>query len=367
MEAVASTYGDVFRLDDCSPYSDYSLWNFTIDEMSRYQNLSVFVSKLNVLKHNRCVYLDICTVHSEHDDIKEVFHCPCGMHRGLIICMNEDSLSITNNITTMIKRLLRSAIIRRDLPISSQQSCSFCHGTVNMNFEVSERVEEARKHVATELSKDDGVKLCYCDKESKCFCYLEQSVGFGTCIPMLYSTPGEHSVWCSKCEFPRFCTNPNSICKDNTDTILSSQNAGTDPVPFRHEANVVPLKMIPTLNRLLDDCLTLADNRKTIYLQGNGCEHASDEQCDCPSDEVMTTCVYANMCVTRSMAMHLRDALRNRGITLVVDCISCGKTQLCPEIEVNAFDVYEAMCLDTAEYSLNIEESDRVSLECNGQ
>nr|WCF59152.1 MAG: VP5B [Eriocheir sinensis reovirus 1] len=183
---------------------------------------------------------------------------------------------------------------------------------------------------------------------------------------MMFSTPGKHSVWCNSCEYPRFCTSSKSLDADHVNTVMTSQNAGTNPVPFNYDADVVPLRLMPTLTKLLNDCLSLVGDRKTIYLQGSGCEHANNVHCDCSGDDVLTNCIYVNMCVTYSMAMYLRDALRNRGITLVVECISCGKTQLCPEIAVNALDTYDEVSVSLADYSVNIGESERVSFEYVG-
>uniref|UniRef100_A0A2V0RI44 Uncharacterized protein n=1 Tax=viral metagenome TaxID=1070528 RepID=A0A2V0RI44_9ZZZZ len=366
MEQAASVYGDVFKTENfCDPWPDQSLWNFTIAELSRYKYMEKFIERLNDLSVNRCVYATLCTVYSYADDVREVFCCPCGVNRGLIICIG-DAVDYADVIASHVARLLRSLIKRRGGGQTDAPICAYCLKGLNLNVAVTERIEAVQQHVAKELRKDDGVRLCYCDTPSICKCYLEQSVGFGTCVPMILSTPGEHSVWCNSCEYPRFCTNPRSLEVDHIDTVKTSQNAGTDPVPFKYEADVVPLQLMPTMNKLLSECLSLAGHRKTIYLQGSGCEHSRIAQCACPEEDVMTNCIYVNMCVTYSMAMQLRDALHNRGITLVVECISCGKTQLCPEVEVNALEAYDDVCVDVAEYSVKVQNSERVSHEFIG-
>nr|UBN09126.1 VP5B [Callinectes sapidus reovirus 2] len=363
MEAVASMYGNVVRpASSWDVMPDHALWEFTISDLSRYTALTPYVDRMKGLKDNICVYVAVTVVESDSDDIKEIFRCPCGVHRELIICVSERLQVYTDHISTSVSRIIRKEITVGNFNIHHLIAhCAYCDEPVRESRVVTDRVYDVRRHLAHELKVDDGVRLCYCNKSNACRCYLEESVGFGCCVPMLYASEGHnagHSTWCNRCEYPRFCTTP--IVNHNiADTLLNARNGGTAEVPFRHEYNVVPLRMMPVLSRILQKCLSVIGVRRTVYLQ-SGCDHDGALMCACDSGDVLTDTVFVDTCITYSMAMWLRSALASRGITLVTECIMCSKTHLCPEREMNALHEYGDICVGLSKNSVCIQGTEQV-------
>uniref|UniRef100_A0A2V0R930 Uncharacterized protein n=1 Tax=viral metagenome TaxID=1070528 RepID=A0A2V0R930_9ZZZZ len=369
MEVVAFISGRLMAHKDWDINTDSDSWNSAISAFEGLPDFMPYKRGLEELRKNICFYFSLSSIDSSEVGINEYFRCPCGAHRELEVVLSPELKCYHRMIMMCISSVIREAItVSRVSAGNDEARCAYCNELISMRVLVSKNVSEIRDHIATQLDVDDGVRLCYCDKNNVCKCYLEQSLGFGSCVPMIYASQGyhaRHSSWCNKCEFPRFCTNPVSLNEEIAESLISAENKGTLDVPFTHEADVMPLGMCVVNSRLISDFLAYSSKRKTIYFQA-GCGCLLDGACRCNTDDFIVDSMFVDRCVTPSMAMSMRSALKERDITFITDCTMCGKTQLCPETSMNTFTAYDETCVDTSDNIVHLQPTNRVISEYLG-